>query len=55
MRVEKPARRKTQGFLSYVNQLRVSRILRRDRKVVVDGKQVNIPARLLLRWGDGEG
>ena len=42
-----------QGFLSNVNRGRVSRKAR--PKGVIDGKQVNIPARLVIAMGDGEG
>ena len=39
---EKPARRKTQGFLSKDNPGRVSRPLRCSQKGEADGKRINI-------------
>ena len=40
---EKPVHRKTEGFLINVNRIRVSRVLRGERKRSFDGQQVNIP------------
>ena len=51
---EKPFRRKTKVSSIYVNQIRVSRVLRCSPKGEADGKRVNIPVPcIILRWDDG--
>ncbi len=39
----KPVHRKTEGFLINANRIRVSRVLRGERKRSFDGQAVNIP------------
>lgn len=52
---EKPARRKTKGFLSNVNRGKGESTPKARPKGVVDGKQVNIPVLGVTAKGDGEG
>jgi hypothetical protein len=47
----KPVRRKTKGSSFNGNQNRVSRVLRISRKVISDGKPVNIPAPVITAMG----
>ena len=49
---ERPHRRKTKGSSIYVNQIRVSRVLRCSRKAKPMANGLIFPYLCILRWGD---
>ena len=50
---EIPVRRKTKVSSIYVNQIRVSRVLRCSRKAKPMANGLIFPYLYILRWGDG--
>ena len=50
---EIPVRRKTKVSSIYVNQIRVSRVLRCSRKAKPMANGLIFPYLFILRWGDG--
>ena len=50
---ERPRRRKTKDSSIYVNQIRVSRVLRCSRKAKPMANGLIFPYLCILRWGDG--